>query len=1496
MSKIAKLSGNSASKYYYEKDPLMNAEGNGENLKWYGKGAESLGLNLNDKVNKEDFESILDGKFKDVDLRYLDKKTDGEDRKAYDLVFSASKSISHMALVMGDERVLKAFNDSNNSTLDFVETLAQKREYSEGTRVKKDTGNLIVAQAQHSIARPVNGMVDPSLHTHNVIMNTTMGEDGKFTSLSSDKIYQNQSLIQEVFKSELAKNLKEQGFGITVNSKGDVEIAGYDKALRDQFSKRHFEIAKIKNELRNDPKYENISEKRLDFIAQHNFKEEKIDISKEDLKESWDKQTEMIISKDQLLKNVDEEAKYSQSQEKITAKEGVLLAINFEMEKEAVVSETKITKIALKIGRGDYTYNDVKKEIDSIVKDKSNIKNREETQGVYLGTKYNEKTKQDDRLFTNSSIYNKERESLEIMGSTKKFEPIMSLEDAEKYLSKYEEKKGFELSKGQREAYKEVLTSTDQFIAIQGKPGVGKTTLLSALNEAVVEHKGKEYADNLFKVLAPTGKAASGAQEESGISGSTVDSYLIQANKEKNTISSTSDKEDKTEQKDNEVKFSEIKKDEIVGEKLNKQDEELSSKINEIKSSEKNVSKDNEVKTSEIKKGNTENKNETTSKEESFKISALDSRKSDLKDFSEKYVSGISTKAHSEGLKEFSKSNVKTSYNVGLKGQFNFTKKEDGSTKNIITNKYTKEGNRSTIIEEKGSIRLKDTGKVIGFDKKTEIIQKPNGSKTNINVKFGDGTKQITKTESSNLFGNQSSKNQTNLIGMKKKDSEGNFLYKNTLSKNVSDMLYKKEEMTHQKIAVNGVDQRAFTKEETSLLKGLAYSSKTEVSGTKVGDKTLQESKTSGSFLGGMVKFQNEKMDYKKNGVLQETSSKTDLYVFGKKVENNFIKGMLNSSTLEGTYKTGADKLESLVNKVKEVSSSVSSSFNKEDKLEYKSVSKEVKGSVKDDLKVVEMSKIDDKKTAVSVSSYTKEPSSDKYNLERSETKIVNQEIEKVSKSSEKIEPVKEKEINKDNKVLFVDETSMMGTQKGNELLKHMKENDLRGVFVGDKNQLKSVSAGEVFERLLDKVKTVEVNEMNRQRKADEQTKEVVEKMTDKNVKGAFETLDKQGKFKETSKEEAFKEMKEAVLKDQDKTFVVMTKRDDVKGFNDLVRSEKYSKEQLEKSPKFETHQNKNLDGMDKMNSKSFEKGDLIGLRIKTESGKERFQDYKVKDVNHDRNQLLIGNDKQTFTINLSKEFSNITNVYKVEQKNFLEGDKIVMLKNNKKEDVMNGQFGTIKSVDEKSGKLVIDFEGKTKEIDLKVSDNKKIDFAYATTAHKSQGMSETNVYAWVDSKDSLATFNSLNVMGSRHKETYTLYTDNKSDLIKRAEKEQVKETTLSKEDLKNKGSEIKTETKSEKVEKVEKYEDFKPSDLDKFKSSDKDVSNENSLNKEDKSSNKHSEKDVSKENKVSSSNKKDEIVGEKFSGPDEELTSSKENRKENEVDFNKSSELSSKR
>lgn len=73
--------------------------------------------------------------------------------------------------------------------------------------------------------------------------------------------------------------------------------------------------------------------------------------------------------------------------------------------------------------------------------------------------------------------------------------------------------------------------------------------------------------------------------------------------------------------------------------------------------------------------------------------------------------------------------------------------------------------------------------------------------------------------------------------------------------------------------------------------------------------------------------------------------------------------------------------------------------------------------------------------------------------------------------------------------------------------------------------------------------------------------------------------------------------------------------------------------------------------------------------------------------------------------------------------------------------------------------------------------------------------------------------------MGSRHKEEYTLYTDNKADLVKRAKKEQVKETTLTKGELKE-VKENKDVSNNKVADKKEKYEDFKPSDLDKFKSS----------------------------------------------------------------------------
>ncbi len=47
---VAGLSGGSAEKYYYEKDPICNENGDGDSLNWGGNIASAMGLNDGTRV------------------------------------------------------------------------------------------------------------------------------------------------------------------------------------------------------------------------------------------------------------------------------------------------------------------------------------------------------------------------------------------------------------------------------------------------------------------------------------------------------------------------------------------------------------------------------------------------------------------------------------------------------------------------------------------------------------------------------------------------------------------------------------------------------------------------------------------------------------------------------------------------------------------------------------------------------------------------------------------------------------------------------------------------------------------------------------------------------------------------------------------------------------------------------------------------------------------------------------------------------------------------------------------------------------------------------------------------------------------------------------------------------------------------------------------------------------------------------------------------------
>ncbi|MBC7047269.1 relaxase domain-containing protein, partial [Salmonella enterica subsp. enterica serovar Heidelberg] len=98
------------------------------------------------EVSRESFEQILSGVLPSGEgVAQVENRRNG-----VDLTFSAPKSVSVMAYVAGDKRVLAANMVAVQKTMAWVEkNLAEGRKDVEGRKVPVPTGKLVYALFQH---------------------------------------------------------------------------------------------------------------------------------------------------------------------------------------------------------------------------------------------------------------------------------------------------------------------------------------------------------------------------------------------------------------------------------------------------------------------------------------------------------------------------------------------------------------------------------------------------------------------------------------------------------------------------------------------------------------------------------------------------------------------------------------------------------------------------------------------------------------------------------------------------------------------------------------------------------------------------------------------------------------------------------------------------------------------------------------------------------------------------------------------------------------------------------------------------------------------------------------------------------------------------------------------------------------------------------------------------------------------------------------------------
>ena len=225
----------------------------GEIGRWRGNGAKALGLD--GSIERAAFRSVFEG-LDPATGQPLGRQWGKARWAAFDVAFSAPKSVSLLYALSDDERVRQAVLDALRAGAEasaqyLEEHAAYARRYDPvSRRAVVCKAELVQAQFLHRISRPVTDpttgevTVDPQLHVHTVIPALVRRvDDGQLSALYSQPLYSHAAaagtLGQAVMRDQLVREL---GVEVEVASNGTFELRGVDAALRGEFARRTQQI------------------------------------------------------------------------------------------------------------------------------------------------------------------------------------------------------------------------------------------------------------------------------------------------------------------------------------------------------------------------------------------------------------------------------------------------------------------------------------------------------------------------------------------------------------------------------------------------------------------------------------------------------------------------------------------------------------------------------------------------------------------------------------------------------------------------------------------------------------------------------------------------------------------------------------------------------------------------------------------------------------------------------------------------------------------------------------------------------------------------------------------------------------------------------------------------------------------------------------------------------------------------------------------------------
>jgi conjugative relaxase-like TrwC/TraI family protein len=457
---------------------------------WVGSGAAALDkTGAATEVDLFTFEDIaLRGQIGNRSLRNIPKNHS----PGLGITFSPPKSVSLLWGLNDDQDLRNVVIDAHLAAVDKAFSFLESQALV-GRRGPQGRDGLIKAKAvAMNFLHLSSRNEDPQIHSHLILANCALGEDGKWSAIHNRGLFLHKSHADALYQSELQKTLTEK-LGVAWTAKNEhhnAEVLGFSEEVINEFSTRRAEIEAVLAELG----IEQTADRNTVIAELTRKKKEAVSELKDNYPE-WIKRARACGFSG--FKEILGVSDLNKTQE-----------INLEIVLNELKKKTFFTRLDImrEVGRSGFclSLEEIEAEVEKVLglDELVEIADQAQIEDVLLTTKHQNK------LFTTRFMLEKENSIIDysVIGQGLRNDQFINEELEETATS-------LGLNNEQKEALKNVLLSENAIDIIEGAPGAGKTMMLKAVVDEWRKHKGEVVG------MAVSARAAAelgfGAQTES---------------------------------------------------------------------------------------------------------------------------------------------------------------------------------------------------------------------------------------------------------------------------------------------------------------------------------------------------------------------------------------------------------------------------------------------------------------------------------------------------------------------------------------------------------------------------------------------------------------------------------------------------------------------------------------------------------------------------------------------------------------------------------------------------------------------------------------------------------------------------------------------------------------------------------------------------------------------------------------------------------------------